>query len=112
MGCTVWDVLTAIMEFDGSPTAHADTLRIIGGRGHKASKDAAWCTMQLMAIYYRAGGIDLIGGYSQISNGLMEHAKKLGIWKSGSKDILPFEPLVFGRNGKTNHSEIAIVATS
>lgn len=111
MGCTVWDVLTAIMEFDGSPTAHKDTLRIIGGRGHKSNPDADWCTMQLMAIYYKAGGINLIGGYSQNSNGLMEHAKKLGIWKSGSKNILPFEPLVFGRNGKTNHSEIAIGAT-
>ena len=111
MGCTVWDVLTAIMEFDGSPTAHKDTMRILGGRGHKVKPDDAWCTEQVMAIFYQAGCIDIIGGFASSSGKLMEHAKKLGIWKSGTKDILPFEPLVFGRNGKSNHTEIAIGAT-
>lgn len=111
MGCTVWDVLTAIMKFDGSPTAHKDTVKILNSKGHHAKESDAWCTEQVMAIFYTAGDIDAIGGYSQISDGLMKNAKKHGIWKSGSKDILPFEPLVFGRNDDPNHSEMAIGAT-
>ena len=111
MGCTVWDVLTSVMQFDGSPTAHKDTIRILGGRGHRVRESDAWCTEQLMAIMYQADGIDLIGGYASSSGKLMEHAKKLGIWKSGTSGILPFEPVIFGRSGESNHTELAIGAS-
>ena len=105
---TVWDVLAEMAKYDGSPTAHEDVIANIKKHGHSASMSDAWCTMTIMSAFYNAGAIDLIGGYSQISGNLKKKAEKLGIWKSGSSDILPGDIIVYGSNGKPNHTELCV----
>lgn len=105
---TRYDVLRAAGKYDGSPTAHEDVIATLRAHGHSVKSSDAWCTETIMAILYDAGAIDMIGGYCQVSGDLKKQAQKKGIWHSGSKGILPGDIVIFGRNGKTNHSELAI----
>jgi len=107
--CTVWNVLKAAARYDGSPTAHKDVIATLNAKGHGAKMTDEWCTETVMAILYDAGGIDLVGGYAQASGTLKKNAEKLGIWKSGSGDILPGDIVVYGdKNKKPNHTELAL----
>lgn len=106
--CTVWDILTAAAKYDGSPTAHDDVVKTLIAKGHSVKITDAWCTETIMAILYDAGAIDLIGGYAQTSGTLKKNAQKKGIWHSGSKGILPGDIVIFGRNGVSNHTELAV----
>ena len=105
---TVWDVAKAIARFDGSETAHADTVAVLRKKGHKVSMSDAWCTEQLMAILYEAGAMDLLGKYHQISDDVKKEAEKHGIWHAGMDGIKPFYPVIFGEKGNPNHSEISV----
>ncbi len=109
--CTVWDVLVATSKYDGSSVAHEDTIATLKKHGHSVSASDAWCTEQVMAIFYDAGGIDLIGGYASNSTKVRDNAKKLGIWHEGSSNILPGDIVIFGKNGKPNHTELAVGAS-
>lgn len=107
MSCTVWDILAASMKFDGSPTVNEDVASVLKKYGHSSEKTAG-CTKTLMAIFYTAGAINIVGGYANNSASLIQNAKKAGIWHSGDKGILPGDIVVFGRSGKSNHTEMAV----
>ena len=96
---TVWDVAKAIARFDGSETAHADTVAVLRKKGHKVKMSDAWCTEQLMAILYEAGAMELLGKYHQISDDVKKEAEKHGIWHAGMDGIKPFYPVIFGEKG-------------
>lgn len=108
--CTVWDVLKAAAKYDGSPTAHKDVVKKLQAKGHHVSMSDEWCTETVMAILYDAGGIDLVGGFTQTSGTLRKRAEKLGIWKEGTGDILPGDIVLFGKPEKTNHTELSLGA--
>lgn len=110
--CTVWDYLEALTKYDGSETAHKDVVDDLNKYGHHATMKDAWCTETLMAAMHRAGGIDLIGGYAQISGTLKKNAQKKGIWHGGSSGILPGDIVVFGKDGKPNHTEACVGANT
>lgn len=105
---TVWDVLSAFTKYDGSATAHKDVIATLKAHGHSAKESDAWCTQTIMAAFYDAGAINLIGGYTQLSATVKKNAEKLGIYHSGSSGILPGDIVIFGENGKPNHSEFAV----
>ena len=107
---TRYDVLRAAGRYDGSETAHADVMATLKKHGHNVKSSNAWCTETVMAILYDAGAVDLVGGYAADSGSLRSHAKKKGIWHDGSKGILPADIVLFGSNGKTNHTELAVGA--
>lgn len=109
-GITAWDMLTACAKFDGDESAHTKTISTHKKYGKKVSSSAAWCTEQVMAIYYEAGGKDgpgLIGGYAQDSGSIKKAAQKRGKWKDGTKGLLPFYPVIFGK-GTPNHTELSV----
>lgn len=106
--CTVWDVLTAAAKYDGSATAHKDVVANLQKHGHHAKMSDAWCTETIMSILYDAGGIDLVGGYSQVSDNVKKKAEKLGIYHKGSDGILPGDIIIYGTNGDPNHTELAV----
>jgi len=107
--CTVWDILSAAAKYDGSPTAHTDVVKTLIAKGHSVKMTDAWCTETVMAILYDAGGIGLVGGFTQTSGTLKSRAEKLGIWKKGSGDILPGDIVIYGtKEGKPNHTELAL----
>lgn len=109
--CTVWDVLQAAAKYDGSPSAHADVVQTLIAKGHSVKMTDAWCTEAVMAALYEAGGIGLVGGYARTSATLKSHAEKLGIWKKGSRDILPGDIVIYGtKEGTPNHTELALGA--
>ena len=106
---TVWDVQKAIARFDGSETAHADTVAALRKEGHKVSMSDAWCTEQCIAILHAAGFTDsMIGGYAADAETFRKHAEKIGIWHSGMSGIKPFYPVIFGSKGKGDHTEISV----
>ena len=107
MGKTVYDLLEIANHFDGSSTVNADVDAILKKHGHSSGKTAG-CTNTLMAIFYQLGSVDIIGGYANNHKPFMAQAKKAGIWHSGSSGILPGDIIVFGRNGESNHTELAI----
>ena len=109
MGKTVYDLLAAAAKFDGSPTVNEDVAAVLKKHGHSSGKTAG-CTNTVMAFFYTIGAIDIIGGYENNNAPLMKSGKKAGLWKSGSKDILPGDIVIFGRNGKSNHTELALGA--
>lgn len=111
MAKTVYDVLTAAAKYDGSKTAHKDVIDCLNRHGHHAKMSDAWCTETIMAILYDAGCIDLVGGYSQVSDSLVKKAKKLGIWHKGTSGILPGDIVVYGHGDNPNHTELAVGAT-
>ena len=106
-GVTAWDMQCAIAKFDGDPSAHTRTASVLRSKGHKVSMSDAWCTEQLMAIFYMAGDIGLVGKYHQLSRDVKKEAEKLGIWHSGTSGLKPFCPVIFGK-GTPNHSEISV----
>lgn len=109
--CTIWDVLSAAAKYDGSPTAHADVIKTLIAKGHSVKMTDAWCTETVMAILYDAGGVSLVGGFTQTSGTLKSRAEKLGIWKKGSGDILPGDIVIYGtKEGKPNHTELSLGA--
>lgn len=109
--CTIWDVLKAAAKYDGSATAHKDVINNLKKHGHSAKMSDAWCTETVMSVLYDAGGIGLVGGYASDSGTLKKNAEKLGIWKKGSGDILPGDIVLYGtKDGKTNHTELALGA--
>lgn len=110
MGKTYYDVLHATTKYDGSETAHADVIATLKKHGHTVKSTDAWCSETVMAIFYDAGCIDLIGGYAADSGTIRRHAEKLGIWHKGDRDILPGDIVLYGSGGKTNHTEFAVGA--
>lgn len=106
-GPTVWEMQCAIAQYDGSPTAHRDTVRYLKKKNHRVTLSDAWCTEQLMVIFYTAGAMDLIGRYHSASRDVKREAEKLGIWHSGMTGVKPFCPVLFGES-TPNHSEIAV----
>lgn len=108
MAKTFYGVLAATAKYDGSTTAHADVIAALKKHGHAVKSTAAWCSETVMAYFYDAGCIDLIGGYAADSGTIKKHAQSLGIWHSGSSGIRPGDIVLYGRDGKTNHTELAI----
>lgn len=106
---TVFDLLTSASKFEGSVTVNEDVVNILKKYGHSCDTPAT-CTKTLMAMFYALGpgGIDIIGGYASNSAALIKSAKAAGIWHEGSKGIMPGDIVVFGRNGKSNHTELAV----
>ena len=107
MGKTVFDLLEIANHFDGSPTVNADVDAILKKHGHFSGKTAG-CTNTLMAMFYQLGSVDIIGGYANNNKPFVKQAKAAGIWHSGKDGILPGDIVVFGRNGESNHTELAI----
>ena len=110
MAKTVYDVLSAAAKYDGNADAHSAVIGTIRKHGHSIKLTDAWCSETVMAYFYDAGCIDLIGGYAGDSGTIKSHAKKLGIWHSGSSGILPGDIVLYGSDGKTNHTEFAVGA--
>ena len=107
--CTFWDVLTAYNKYDGSKTAHQDVVKTLKKHNHNVKSSDAWCTMTIMAALYDAGGIDTIGGYSQISGDAVTKAKKIKIWHDGITGVRPGDIIVFCDNKKKpNHTQFCI----
>lgn len=109
MGKTVYDLLSAAAKFDGSLSANEDIRTELKKHGHDSGKTAG-CTNTVMAMFYSIGAIDIIGGYENNNAPLMQSAKKAKLWHVGSKEILPGDIVIFGRNGKSNHTELAVGA--
>ena len=110
MGKTVYDVLSAAAKYDGNPKAHEAVIATLKAHGKTLKSSAAWCSETVMAYFYDAGCIDLIGGYAADSGTIKSHAQKLGIWHSGSSGILPGDIVLYGSDGKTNHTEFSVGA--
>ena len=110
MAKTVYDILSAAAKYDGNPKAHEAVIATLKAHGHTLKASSAWCSETVMAYFYDAGCIDLIGGYAADSGTIKSHAKKLGIWHSGSSGILPGDIVLYGSDGKTNHTEFAVGA--
>ena len=108
MGKTVYDVLSATCKYDGNPDAHKEVISTLKKHGHTLKESSAWCSETVMAYFYDAGCIDLIGGYAADSGTIKKHAEKLGIWHKGSSGILPGDIVLYGSGGKTNHTEFAV----
>ena len=103
----IWDLYEATKYFDGSPTVNEYVAKILKEHNHSSGKIAG-CTNTISALFYKAGDINAIGGYANNNVPLVKNAKKAGIWHEGSKGILPGDIAVYGRNGKTNHSELVL----
>lgn len=110
MGKTVYDVLSAAAKYDGNPKAHEAVIATLKAHGKTLNSSAAWCSETVMAYFYDAGCIDLIGGYAADSGSIRRHAEKLGIWHKGDSGILPGDIVLYGSDGKTNHTEFAVGA--
>ena len=110
MAKTVYNVLSAAAKYDGNPKAHEAVIATLKKHGHAVKSSVAWCSETVMAYFFDAGCIDLIGGYAADSGTIKSHAKKLGIWHSGSSGILPGDIVLYGSDGKTNHTEFAVGA--
>ena len=107
--CTFWNVLTAYNKYDGSKTAHQDVVKTLNKNGHHAKMSDAWCTQTIMAALYDAGGIDTIGGYSQVSDNVTSKAKKIGIWHNGITGVRPGDIIVYCDKKKDpNHTEFCV----
>lgn len=105
---TFYDVLSATCKYDGSKTAHTDVIATLKKHGHTVKSTAAWCSETVMAYFYDANAIDLIGGYAGDSGTIRKHAEKLGIWHKGDSGILPGDIVLYGSGDKTNHTEFAV----
>lgn len=107
MAKTVYDLLEIANRFDGLSNINEYVDKILKKHGHSSGKTAG-CTNTIMAMFYQLGSVDIIGGYANNNKPFMAQAKKAGIWHSGSSGILPGDIIVFGRNGESNHTELAI----
>jgi hypothetical protein len=110
MGKTFYDVLAATAKYNGNSKAHEAVIATLKAHGHTLKASSAWCSETVMAYFYDAECIDLIGGYAGDSGSIRQHAQKLGIWHSGSSGILPGDIVLYGSDGKTNHTEFAVGA--
>lgn len=111
MAGTFYDVLKVLNKYIGQDDAHKRVINYLVSQKIKADMEDAWCTEFIMAVLKEAGCIDLIGGYSQISGSVKKKAIAKGIYHSGSSGIMPGDIVLYGKNGKTNHSELAIGAS-
>lgn len=111
MAGTFYDVLKVLNNYIGQKDAHKRVIDYLVSQKIKADMDDAWCTEFIMAVLKEAGCIDLIGGYSQNSGNVKKKAITKGIYHSGSSGIMPGDIVLYGKNGKTNHSELAIGAS-
>lgn len=110
MSCNIYAVLSALSKYDGSPTAHKDVIADCKKYAGKTIKTSdAWCSETVGAALAVAGGSDLTGGFQASAGSLKKHAPS-GTWHSGSSGILPGDIVLYGSNGKPNHTEIAIGA--
>lgn len=111
MAGTFYDVLKVLNKYIGQKDAHKRTINYLVSQKIKADMDDAWCTEFVMAVLKEAGCIDLIGGYSQISGSVKKKAIAKGIYHTGSSGIMPGDIVLYGKNGKTNHTELAVGAS-
>ena len=111
MAGTFYDVLKVLNKYIGQKDAHKRTINYLVSQKIKADMDDAWCTEFVMAVLKEAGCIDLIGGYSQISGSVKKKGIAKGIYHTGSSGIMPGDIVLYGRNGKTNHTELAVGAS-
>lgn len=105
---SVYDVLASLARYDGHPDAHEMVIsdcKTLAGK--YISKSAAWCSETIGAALARAGGLSLTGGFQSSASELKKHAPK-GTWHTGSSGILPGDIVLYGSNGKPNHTEIAV----
>lgn len=103
------DSKTAHSDFIKKYNAFIDVYNKAHGTSHsKIGTSNAWCTMFVDLMFYEAGMLDLIG-YGKRALNLMNNAKKLGTWKSGSNDIQFGDVVIYqDSNGDPNHTEFAI----
>ena len=106
MGKTFYDVLAATAKYDGNPKAHEAVIATLKKHGHTVKSSAAWCSETVMAYFFDAGCISIIGGYSNNAPSIKAKAKKLGIWHDGSSGIRPGDIVIYGST--PNHTEFAI----
>lgn len=107
-------VRVSMAKYVGSKTAHRDILRdynkIRAERGKKPlGMDAAYCSMTIVASFYNAGYMDLIG-FARTSSDLKANAQKKGTWISGKPDKYRLGDIIIyqGSDGKPNHSEFSV----
>ena len=105
--CTVFELLEAANHFDGMPGINEHVDKILKKHGH-SSGDNAGCTETVMAMFYSLNAIECVGGFANNNKPLMKQAKEKGLWHSGKSGILPGDIIIFGRNGVSNHTELAI----
>ena len=106
MGKTFYDVLAATAKYDGNSSAHSAVIGTIRKHGHSIKLTDAWCSETVMAYFFDAGCISIIGGYSNNAPSIKAKAKKLGIWHDGSSGIRPGDIVIYGST--PNHTEFAI----
>lgn len=106
MAKTVYNVLSAAAKYDGNPKAHEAVIATLKKHGHTVKSSAAWCSETVMAYFFDAGCISIIGGYSNNAPSIKAKAKKLGIWHDGSSGIRPGDIVIYGST--PNHTEFAI----
>lgn len=107
---TLFHILSTFTHYDGSPTAHADVIKALQPKKQYKMSDA-WCVLQIMAVFYQNGALDMIGGLNRRSKELREDADAMGIWHEGSSGILPGDIVVYAdKKGVPEHSEFAIGA--
>lgn len=106
MGKTFYDVLAATAKYDGNTGAHSAVIGTIRKHGHSIILTDAWCSETVMAYFFDAGCISIIGGYSNNAPSIKAKAKKLGIWHDGSSGIRPGDIVIYGST--PNHTEFAI----
>ena len=105
---TVYDVLQALAKYDGSPNAHDMVIADCKKYAGKTVKSSdAWCSETVGAALAVAGGLSLTGGFQSSATELKKHAPK-GTWHSGSSGIQTGDIVLYGSNGKPNHTEFAI----
>lgn len=71
----------------------------------RTAKDSL-CSETVIASFYKAGLIKLIGNCTGCSN-LISNAKKLGTWHKGGSGIQPGDIVLYGKD-YANHTEFAI----
>lgn len=105
--CTVFELLEAANHFDGMPGINEHVDKILKKHGH-SSGDNAGCTETVMAMFYSLNAIECVGGFANNNKPFVKQAKEKGLWHSGKSGILPGDIIIFGRNGVSNHTELAI----
>ena len=107
--CTFWDILTSYNKYDGSKTAHQDIINTLKKHNHNIKMSANWQIATIIAVFYDADGIDIIGGYSQTYTDIISKAKKIGIWHNGTTGVRPGDIILYcDNNKKPNHIDFCI----
>lgn len=100
----VIDEFLALCKNNKSHQWVIDTLK---KHGHSIKSSDAWCSETVMAVFYKLGLINKIGGYSADAPSIRSKAKRLGIWHDGSKGIQAKDIVLYG-SGTPNHTEFAV----